>query len=113
MTTKIETLYRAKLLSIRELIPNSNPAFALGDFELASRKALETIFASNITTGCWFHFTKAIYEKIQKIGLSKLYKTNQAFKKGFEKKAFPIPSRRRDSFCLSFTRTTFTWITRL
>ena len=85
MTRKIETLYRAKLLSIRELIRNSNPAFALGDFELASRKALETIFASNITTGCWFHFTKAIYEKIQKLDCQNYIKQTKHSKRDSKK----------------------------
>ena len=67
MTRKTETLYRAAILAILELIPNFNPTFAIGDFEMAPRKALQTIFPSITTIGCWFHFTKAIYEKIVKI----------------------------------------------
>ena len=81
MTRKTEALYRAAILAIKELIPNFNPIFAIGDFELAPRKALEDIFPSNTIFACWFHFTKAIYERILKIGLSKLYKTNKTFKK--------------------------------
>ena len=73
MTRKTETLYRAAILAIRELIPNINPTFTIGDFELALRKALETIFPSITTIGCWFHFTKAIYEKIQTIETETLH----------------------------------------
>ena len=81
MTRKTEKLYIAAILAITELIPNFNPIFAIGDFELAPRKALEDIHPSITIIGCWFHFTKAIYERILKIGLSKLYKTNKTFKK--------------------------------
>ena len=81
MTRKTEKLYRAAILAIKELIPNFNPIFAIRDFELAPRKALEDIFPSITIISCWFHFTKVIYERILKIGLSKLYKTNKTFKK--------------------------------
>ena len=30
--------------------------------------------------GCWFHFTKAVYDKVQKLGLGKLYQVNKEFK---------------------------------
>ena len=79
MTRKTERLYEAVLITIRRLIPEFNPAFAIGDFEEASRNALESIIPSITIIGCWFHFTKAIFEKVQKLGLSKLYKQNQFF----------------------------------
>ena len=79
MTRKTEKLYEVVLITIRRLIPESNPAFAIGDFEQASRNALESIIPSITIIGCWFHFTKAIFEKVQKLGLSKLYKQNQFF----------------------------------
>ena len=58
MTRKTEKLYRAAILGIMELIPNFNPIFAIGDFELAPRNDLEDIFPSITIIGCWFHFTK-------------------------------------------------------
>ena len=38
MTRKTERLYTAVLLTIRRLIPELNPTFAMGDFEQAPRK---------------------------------------------------------------------------
>ena len=70
MTRKTERLYTAVSLTIRRLIPELNPIFAIGDFEQASRITI---------IGCWFHFTKAIYENVQKLGLSKLYMRNHDF----------------------------------
>ena len=69
MTGKTETLYRAAILAIKELIPNYNPIFEIGDFELAARKALEDKIPSIKIICCWFHFTKAVYDRILKIGL--------------------------------------------
>ena len=77
---KTEKLYSSAILAITELIPNFNPIFAIGDFELAPRKALEDIFPSITIIGCWFHFTKTIYEKFEN-WLVKIIKTNKTFKK--------------------------------
>ena len=67
MTRKTETLYRAAILAIRELISNFNPIFAMRDFELAPRKVLKKIFPSIRTIGCWFHFTKQFMRKFRKL----------------------------------------------
>ena len=80
MTGKTEKLYRAVMITIRILIPGFNPTFAIGDFEQAPRNALTDIFPSATIIGCWFHFTKAVFEKVKKLGLSRLYKTNQLFR---------------------------------
>ena len=77
MNQKTEKLYEA--VTIRRLIPEFNSAFAIGDFEKAPRNALVSVIPSITIIGCWFHFTKAIFAKIKKLGLSKLYKQNQIF----------------------------------
>ena len=103
MTRKTEALYRAAILAIKELIPNFNPIFAIGDFELAPRKALEDIFPSNTIIGCWFHFTKAIYGRILKIGLSKLYNKQNFQKVDPNVMALPfLPEEQIRSTYLSF-----------
>ena len=79
MTRKTERLYTVVLLTIRQLIPGFNPTFAIGDFEQTSRNAFIAVFPSIIIISCWFHFTKAIFERVQKLGLSKLSSEIKAF----------------------------------
>ena len=79
MTRKTERLYTVVLLTIRQLIPGFNPTFAIGDFKQASRNAFIAVFPSITIISCWFHFTKAIFERVQKLDLSKLYQRNQSF----------------------------------
>ena len=81
MTRKTEQLYTAVLSSIRELIPCFIPVFAIGDFEIVPRNALKGIYPTVTIIGCWFHYTKALYEKVQKLGLTILYKKNHSFRK--------------------------------
>ena len=81
MTRKTEQLYTAVLSSIRELIPCFIPVFAIRDFEIAPRNALKGIYPTVTIIGCWFHYTKALYEKVQKLGLTLLYMKNHSFRK--------------------------------
>ena len=81
MTSKNEQLYKAVLLSLKDILPNFNPSTAMCDFEKSSRNAFRSVYPSINLIGCWFHFTKAIYDKIKKFALCKLYKHNKAFKK--------------------------------
>ena len=75
MTNKSEKLYNAVILSVRQLLPAFNPTFAIGDFELAPKNSFTRIFPNITIIGCWF-YTKAIYDKLKKLGLSKLYRKN-------------------------------------
>ena len=81
MTSKSEHLYTAVVLAIHELVAEFNPSIAMCDFEKASRNAFKTVFTKITIVGCWFHYTNAIHDKVQKIVLAKLYKTNKSFKK--------------------------------
>ena len=79
MTRKTQGLYEAIIITIRRLMAEFNPAFAIGNFEQAPRNALASVYPPITLRGCWFHFTKAIFEKVQKLGLSKLFKRNHFF----------------------------------
>ena len=65
MNGKTEKLYRAVMITVRSLIPGFDPIFAMADFEQASRNALSAVFPSVAIIGCWFHFTKAVFEKVK------------------------------------------------
>ena len=80
MTNKSEKLYKAVITTVQQLIPTFNPTFAIGDFELAPKNSFTEVFPHITIIGCWFHYTKAIYDKVKKVGLSKLYKRNQNFR---------------------------------
>ena len=80
MTNKSEKLYKSVITTVQQLLPTFNPTFAIGDFELAPKNSFTKVFPHITIIGCWFHYTKAIYDKVKKIGLSKLYKTNQNFR---------------------------------
>ena len=83
MTNKPETLYNASILAIRELIPDFNPTFAVGDFEIASRNALQQNFPSITLIGCWFHFTKAFSIILSKLVYINYIKPIQCLENGF------------------------------
>ena len=80
MTAKNEQLYRAVISAVRTYIPEFNPSIVMCDFEKASRNAFISVFPYANIVGCWFHFTKAVYDKVQKLGLGKLYRVNKEFK---------------------------------
>ena len=67
------------------MIVDFNPVYAMGDYEIASRNALMQNFPYVTLIGCWFHFTKALFDNIKKTGLYKLYKTNQVFRQWIRK----------------------------
>ncbi len=81
MTAKTQVLYEAVISTVRDFFPELLPDFLMGDFELASRNALELHFPTATLGGCQFHFSQSLWKKIQKLGLSKLYMTNKDFQK--------------------------------
>ena len=79
MTRKTEILPTAVLLTIGRLIPELNPTFAMGNLDQAPRNPMTAVFPSISIIGCLFHFAKAIYESVQKLGLPKLFMRNHDF----------------------------------
>ena len=61
MNGKTVKLYRAVLITIRNLILGFNPTFTMADFELAPWNALSVVFPSVTMIVRWFHFTKALF----------------------------------------------------
>jgi len=46
-----------------------NPTLIMCDFEIAKRNAIKQVFPSVALAGCYFHFTKCLWNKISKLGL--------------------------------------------
>ena len=51
----------------------------LGDFEKASTNALKFHFPDVEIKGCWFHFRKAIFKRVVKLGLQQNYRQTEYF----------------------------------
>ncbi len=79
-TTRTEALYVAVLEKLKELQPQFKPTHIMGDYEQASRNAFKTCFPDAEWGGCIFHFSRAIWRKIQKLGLIDCYKTSAEFR---------------------------------
>ena len=80
MTGKSQELYQKVTDKLRELVPDFAPDTFMGDYEMASRNALQASFPAIRFCGCQFHYSQALWCKCQKLGLPHLYKNNQEFK---------------------------------
>ena len=55
------------------------------DFERAIISAIEKDFPESTHSGCYFHFTKSIYRKVQQLGMVKEYRKNSTVRSSFRK----------------------------
>jgi hypothetical protein len=79
MTTKTEAAYLALFEKLTDLLPQFNPATAMGDFEPASRNAIQEVFPEIEMRSCFFHFSQAVFRKIITLGLTTAFKDNHGF----------------------------------
>jgi len=70
MTNKNQKLYEEVFGAIKVVAPHFNPSSIMTDYEGALRNSLAAAFATSNLSGCWFHYTQAIYRKVQQLGLS-------------------------------------------
>ena len=71
MTGKPYGLYQKVFNRLANLFPKFKPVFINTDFEGAMFKAIKKTFPRAMTTGCWFHYCKAVLRAIN--GPSKCY----------------------------------------
>ncbi len=81
MSSKTQELYEAVISKVKDLFPELSPQTLMSDFELSSRNAMEISFPTAVLSGCVFHYAQSIWKRLQKLGLSKTYKDNLAFKR--------------------------------
>ena len=67
MTSKNENLHTVVILSLHQHIPDFSPLMAISDFKSTAKLFF---FPHILLVGCWFHYTKDLHDKIQKLGLS-------------------------------------------
>ncbi len=80
MTRKTESLYRKVFEKINEKLPSLKPKQAMGDFETSSANALAHVYPEVELAGCQFHFSQAIWRKVQKVSLASTYRENEKFR---------------------------------
>ena len=90
LTNKDEELYHAVVHKIQELIPQLQPVSLMSDWEKAPRNAFMQVYQGVRIHGCWFHYTQAIWRKIQKCGLVSNIRGNYELA-SFVKKVMAIP----------------------
>ena len=59
------------------------PGTCMIDFELAVHNVIRTIFPDCIIKGCLFHFSQALWRKLQEVELSKSHRNNGEIKERF------------------------------
>ena len=79
LNSKEVELYNAVLSEIANMIPQLNPTNAMSDWEQGARNALKQQYPTTRMNGCWFHYTQAIWRRIQKAGLAHEFQVTKVF----------------------------------
>ncbi|KAG8180604.1 hypothetical protein JTE90_018222 [Oedothorax gibbosus] len=79
LPSKSEAIYKKLFNAIKSLNPQLNPQTILLDFERAAMNAFLASFPTASVRGCFFHFSQAIWRKIQAIGLQAKYANDGDF----------------------------------
>lgn len=86
MTKRTRVAYSALFNYIQREVCPLNVASFMSDFEVALRQALEHAFPGKPTRGCWFHFKKAIRNKMSQTPVfSALLKVNGEARRAYFK----------------------------
>ena len=73
MSKKSESLYKAVLKRIADMMPDFQTKLAAGYYEKATRNGYRRVFTSIDVSGCIFHYSKAIWRKVKRLQLSSSY----------------------------------------
>lgn len=81
MSKKTRILYDLVFAALKELLPsNLNVVAVLTDFEAALSNSLGEVFPEASRSGYWFHFTQAIFRRVQREGLAIRYRDDRNFR---------------------------------
>ena len=81
LTNKNTSVYKKAFSALKDLNPDLSPVRIVTDFELAAIIAFQDLFPSVDIKGCFFHFSQAVWRKVQEMGLANLYKENDELRK--------------------------------
>ena len=68
MSSKHHGLYEGAMLKIRSICPLLEPRVIKSDFEFSLMKSIQTTFPNTTLSGCYFHFSQAVFRAIMRPG---------------------------------------------
>lgn len=74
LPNKTTSTYKEMIQMVLDKIPEWRPESVTIDFEAAMVSALRDMFPNVTILGCFFHFSQALWRKVQDVGLTTLYK---------------------------------------
>ena len=82
MTNKTRSLYDAVFSKVKSLLPEIvKPVLVICDYEPALMGGLSMIFPLAEVSGCWFHFSQAVFKYMCGLGLKEQFAKNPGFAK--------------------------------
>ena len=72
MSSKHHGLYEGVMLKIRSICPLLEPRVIKSDFEFSLMKALQSVYPNATLSGCYFHFSQAVFRAIMRPGNLKI-----------------------------------------
>ena len=90
MSGKCKKDYKCVLRAINNLLPSCAVRTITIDFEAAIWSAICSVFPKVSILGCYFHWTQAVWRKVQELGLQLLYNNDNKTHK-FICKLLPLP----------------------
>ncbi|XP_071949439.1 uncharacterized protein [Antedon mediterranea] len=73
MSGKRRQDYTAVLRSVLRIVPVASVVKVVADFEASMWQSLREVLPNIDMTGCLFHYTQAIFRKVQEVGLQRAY----------------------------------------
>ena len=79
MTSRTRDLYKNVFQRLRELVPETLPESLMCDFEAPMRRGFIDCFGNDRrVNGCYFHYSQAVLKKVNKLGLSPVYRQSES-----------------------------------
>ena len=102
LLNKTQETYNMAFLLLKENCQNYritlDPSEVKTDFELALLQSIRISFPNASFRGCYYHFSQAIWRKVQSIGLQQEYQTQGSEVKKFFRRVIALPFVPGDMF---------------
>jgi hypothetical protein len=73
---KSRQTYDRLLVTLLQLVPQSNPQTIVTDFEISAMNAFQQAFPRAEVSGCYFHLCQSVLRKVNEVGLKAEYESN-------------------------------------